>query len=161
MCLFIYQILIGTSISWFTNIYYLTIEGNTIWGFNLFDRPRKLLLEEIRSVRKEKCWNSIQLLLINGKKVTINSAIDFNGFIFDYIIERLSDDVKTDLKSISKLRNDARFWKYTRGYPFKTQYPPGYLEWFLPIAEKQKAEMIARGILKPGVLYGQDEKHVW
>lgn len=153
--LFGLYILYKTAQGWFINVYHLEIDGKNLYGKNLFGKEFRINLDDVQEFRKVKGLNSLELVGQKTGKFEVAPAIDYNGYINDYIVTNISKNARIDMGSVNKFRSMMKYWKYTRSEPFNTKYEEGYLDWLEPIVEAQKKELIAKGILQPNVLYGE------
>lgn len=157
--LFIFKLLIETAVKWFTDFFTVIVNGNEVTCFNLFKKEYKFTIDQIVNIGKargffDKGLNKISFILRDDTNIVIKPDIDCYGFLFDYIILRVTDDCEIDDEYVSKLRVLPKFWGYTRRRPFTTEYEDGYFERLEKVVEKQRQELIAKGVLKPDFFYG-------
>lgn len=149
----------------FKTIHHLKIKDEFILeGTNVFGKAFSVM--DIREIKLVFSAYTTYPGYFNGKhKMVISPDIDYSGFIFDYIDERLSSSVvikKKAIKIIQKCRQDMYFsWLYTRNSPFNTdnKYPTGYLKWFVEKAEEQRKYLIEKGVLSTKNIYADREIH--
>lgn len=158
----VYYMIIKYIPKWFLDYFTVVLYEDKLIGYNLFGRNYELKFNSIKEIKKADSivdfGREVMFLDEFNKKHKINSAIDYCGFIEDYIIEKCKDTAEIDYKWINTVKRNPYDWAYTRRMPFDTKYEDGYLEWLEPIVNAQKDMLIARGDLKPDVLYGDDVK---
>jgi hypothetical protein len=151
-------------IRWFKDYYTVELYDDKLVGYNLFNRKGEFRFDSIKEIKRNRSlfMRGYEILYCdnNDKKHSINTGIDYAGFIDDFILQRCNKTTLIDYNWIRKCREDARGWSYTRCTPFTTKYEEGYLEWLEPIVNIQKDMLIARGELKHGVLYGNNIKEL-
>lgn len=147
---------------WFLYMYTVELYEDKLTGYNLFGRKQEFQFKDIKNIGRSKSIYNVgydeEIVDVKENAYRINGDIDYAGFILDYIIERCKDTAKIDYKFLDKRKERPSSWKYTRRMPFDTKYDDGYLEWLEPVVNAQKEKLIARGDLKPEVLYGDDVK---
>lgn len=154
------KFLIDIIIHWFDLFYTIEMDDYKIIGYNLFKKKRELCFNNIVKIGRHRAFfskgaNHVAIWDKANKVYSITSDIDHFGFIHDLILERVDKDI-IDEKWIKKMRNNSNLWRYTRRTPFNTEYEKEYLDWLHDEAQNKLQEMIENGILKSGVLYGDD-----
>jgi len=146
---------------WFSCAYTLVLDGNTIKGYNLFNRGKEFRVDDLIEIKLFKVLFGFGKLPYycdhQERKLMIIGDMDYEGFINDYILDQIADRTNINhevMSKINSIRSNGKTWLYTRRDPFTTEYEDGYLEWLLPVVEKQKQRMIEKGILRDDIFYG-------
>jgi len=155
------KFLTSTVFSWFTGTFLIEIKGDQLICYNLFNKETVYNINDFVKAGKDKrilCWGYYTYAFIDNKgRILYLTNTDFEGFVNDYIILNAKNIKSIDEKWLKKLRSKPDVWRYKRTRPHTTEYLDGYLEWLEPIVEKQKQDMISRGILDPD-LYNRKNK---
>jgi hypothetical protein len=149
--------LIDTGRRLWINSQTIFIRGNLIRGYPLFGHGRAANIKRITAIYRSRDWGvrTLEFRDRNGRKFCIHGEVDYFGFIWDYILERVSPECTVDWAFVKKRRNLSGVWIYTRRYPYKTEYPLGYLWPLRQVVAKQRERLVAEGKLHGGkAFYG-------
>jgi hypothetical protein len=151
--LFYWRIVGSLARSWLRDAYQLQLDGGRIVARTLFGKVFQVSLGEIVNVKQLSGRHAL-LFETKDRVFAINPAMDYIGFIYDYILERIPANASVDSKIVEKLRCNGGAWSYTRTYPFATSYTPEQSAEITRIVEDQRGRLVKSGILQSDVFYG-------
>ena len=100
----------GPAMKYFQTVW---IEGDMIYGKNSFGRKlQPFKATEVVSVAKDPKVRGIYFTLENGRKVYVWSAIDYAGFIYDYIIWKSGARQIYEEDWGKEFVDNPNFWRY-------------------------------------------------
>jgi len=131
--------------------------GDLIRGYPLFGKSRRARISQISTIYESRDWgiSSLEFRDSAGLKFRIFGELDYLGFVWDYILERVGPECHIDQEFVKKKRNLSGYWIYTRRYPYKTEYPIGYLWPLRDVVTEQRKRLVKEGKLHGGkAFYG-------
>lgn len=128
------------------DVFTLCIEGTLLSGKTLIGSNKTIRLEDVKSLKIGPQNNCI-LQTESGERFGITGAIDYDGFIKDYILLHLPPGTEIDEQGIAKLRANEDHWLYARRPPRDADYPADYLIWLEGVVRDQKLALMKKGVL--------------
>lgn len=128
------------------SIYRIEIDGSVLTGSTFFGSQKRIRLEDVKSLKIGPQNNCI-LQTESGERFGITGAIDYDGFIKDYILLNLPPGAEIDELGIAKLRANEDHWLYARRPPRDADYPADYLIWLEGVVRDQKLALMKKGVL--------------
>lgn len=128
------------------DVFSLCIEGTLLSGKTLIGSNKTIRLEDVKSLKIGPQNNCI-LQTESGERFGITGAIDYDGFIKDYILLHLPPGTEIDEQGIAKLRANEDHWLYGRRPPRDADYPADYLIWLEGVVRDQKLALMKKGVL--------------
>lgn len=155
-CFFTWTILFSVALSWFNDMSVVTVDGERLIGKPLFGSKVELLVSEIVEVENIRAgFIGFAFNTKEGIRFAPSMNIDFRGFIYDYILERLPAGATYDAEKVRELRKKPNYWHYSRSLYKAAEYSSSELTAIQEAAQAQFDEFKTRGLLSPEARFGE------
>ncbi len=153
--LFLYRIVGNLVRGWFRDAYEVSLDDDELLFKNLFGTEYSIRYADILRVQRIPGRLALQYSTAD-RNFGFCPAIDFLGYLNDFILMQIPSIAEAEKGLIEKLRSNSTRWRYTRTYPFSTNYESGKLEELERSVAEQKRYLIETGVLDSDVFYGDE-----
>jgi hypothetical protein len=92
------------------DVYDLNIIDGRLVGTGMFGiRQFEMEIRQIKKIKKTWDMEGLDFYDGEGNRVIINGNIDFIGFIYDYILERINPEAEVDWEFIKQKRKNSQY----------------------------------------------------